>query len=171
MNPLLQKLVTLALQEVGVHEASPNTGPRIREYQATTWLKPGPWPWCAAWCCWLLREWLKNPDVQAALHLADAKAVRQFLCRDPRAFGWEAWARGHKIPVLPETSLAHAGDFVVFEFSHIGLVVADQHLHSDSFESVEGNTNRAGSRDGDGVWRKTRASHLVKSYIRIINAE
>ena len=35
---------------------------------------------------------------------------------------------------------------------HIGVVVA---VDSIGFHTVEGNTNSAGSRDGDGVYKKT----------------
>lgn len=170
MNPIIQKLVDLALKEVGVREIGGNNqGPRIKEYQEATWLQPGDWPYCAAFTAWLLREWTKDINVQKALKLTNGSEVSRFLCRDPRAFGWEKWAKDRKIKVFPETSLAKAGDFVVFDFSHIGLVISDQNPTSRVISTVEGNTNNAGSRDGDGVWKKVRARSLVKSYIRCIN--
>src|SRR5262245_22831272 len=56
-SALGRKLVALAQREVGVHEVGgENCGPRIREYQAATDLPPGPWPWCAAFLCWVIRE-------------------------------------------------------------------------------------------------------------------
>ena len=67
--------------------------------------------------------------------------------------------------------LAKLGDFVVFDFSHIGLVIEDQKSIKSNIVTVEGNTNGAGDREsttGDGVWKKSRIPSLTKSYIRIL---
>jgi hypothetical protein len=101
--------------------------------------------------------------------------IGKLRCRDASAFGWEKWAierqrQRPQIKILPETAQALAGDFVIFDFSHIGIVVADQPVGSVFIETIEGNTNGAGDRDsttGDGVWRKRRKRELTKSYIRL----
>jgi hypothetical protein len=173
MNPLLEPLIALAKQEVGVREgAANNTGARIEDYQGATWLAPGAWPWCAAFTAWLMREWLQQTQVREALGLATLSQADKWRCRDASAFGWEKWARQRGLTVLPETERARAGDFVVFDFSHIGLVVEDQPAPSRALVTVEGNTNGQGTRDsvsGDGVWDKKRVPSLAKSYIRILN--
>ena len=59
---------------------------------------------------------------------------------------------------------------MIFNFSHIGLIVKDQ-ISPDTIETIEGNTNGGGQRDsnaGDGVWRKRRAASLARSFIRLI---
>jgi hypothetical protein len=164
---MMQKLVAIAAAEVGVREVgSNNSGPRVREYQKATWLEPAAWPWCAAFVCWTLREWLRDPAVVAVLGVAKPDAWR---CKDASAFGWEKWARVKGLTVLPETAKARAGDIVIFDFSHIGIVELDQ--VGRVICTIEGNTNGAGARDsesGDGVWRKTRAQSLVKSYVRLL---
>lgn len=178
-NPAIDKLVALAHSQVGVREGpSNNTGARIVEYQGATWLQPGAWPWCAAFTCWLMRELIEDPQVlthlstyfkRPQLTFAQADKLR---CRDASAFGWEKWARSAGFEVLGETSLARAGDFVVFDFSHIGLVVQDQPSLADKLHTIEGNTNGRGERDsssGDGVWEKRRDHTLTKSYIRIFH--
>lgn len=172
----LKMLVEIALGEVGVMEApgKNNTGEKIRVYQSATWLAPGAWPWCAAFTCWVLKEWVQLPNVQSLLSLDTPQEVDKWRCRDASAFGWEKWAVDHKLLILPETSLAKAGDFVIFDFSHIGIVIEDQKITKGSkavIKTVEGNTNGAGDRDsvkGDGVWKKTRAASLTKCYIRIL---
>ncbi|MDX2034916.1 MAG: hypothetical protein SF339_29845 [Blastocatellia bacterium] len=177
MNPAIQKLVDLAKKEVGTREGSiNNTGARIVEYQGATWLQPGAWPWCAAFTCWLMRELLEDEEVRnylktyfnrQELTFAQAEKVR---CRDASAFGWEKWASSHGFQLLSENNLAKAGDFVVFDFSHIGLVIEDQPNLSAKIRTIEGNTNGKGERDstsGDGVWEKQRDRTLTKSYIRI----
>jgi hypothetical protein len=177
MNTAIEKLINIATKEVGTREgAVNNTGADIVEYQGATWLQPGAWPWCAAFTCWIMREVLEDEAVRdylkdyfkrSELTFAQAEKVR---CRDASAFGWEKWARANGLQVLPEDKLAKAGDFVVFDFSHIGLVIEDQSAVTAKIKTIEGNTNGRGDRDsesGDGVWIKEREPTLTKSYIRI----
>ena len=170
MDPI-KRLLEIATHEVGTHEVGGNNcGPRIVEYQSATWLKPAPWPWCAAFICWIIREWLKSPEVLAKLSLRNNKEIENWRPKTAGAFDFERWAKEKGLMVLNKKSLAKAGDLVVFDFSHIGIVVKDQ-LSPDSIECIEGNTNGSGQRDsnaGDGVWRKRRAASLVRSFIRII---
>ena len=170
MTKSVDKLVALALGEVGVLESGGNNcGERIREYQGATNLKPGAWPWCAAFTSWLLREWLDDIEVREDLNILPGQE-NSWLCRSAGAFKWEEWAKAKGLKILTEKAQAKAGDFVVFDFSHIGIVVKDQ--AGLKIETVEGNTNGKGERDslsGDGVWRKTRNRSLVKCYIRIIS--
>ena len=180
MNPAIEQLITLARNEVGTREGVVNnTGTRIVEYQGATWLQPGAWPWCAAFTAWIMRELLEDETIRdylksyfkrPSLSFAQADKLR---CRDASAFGWEKWARSNDMAVLDEHNLARAGDFVVFDFSHIGLVVEDQRSLSDRVRTIEGNTNGKGERDsesGDGVWEKARERSLTKSYIRIFQS-
>lgn len=169
----LNMLVAIAEKEVGVRETvgENNTGERITLYQEATWLLPGPWSWCAAFTCWVLREWVHTPHVKEVLQLTSYNACEKWRCKDARAFGWEEWAVKRKLRVLPETQLAKKGDIVVFDFSHIGIVIEDQKSIKTSIKTIEGNTNGAGERDsvkGDGVWKKSRAPSLTKSYIRLL---
>lgn len=171
MNEAVQKLIAIAKAEVGTREgAVNNTGARIVEYQGATWLAPGAWPWCAAFTAWVMREWLEDEAVRNALGLETFSLAEKWRCRDASAFGWEKWARQRGLQVLPEAEKAHAGDFVVFDFSHIGLVIEDQTSARAKIRTIEGNTNGKGERDsesGDGVWLKERAPSLAKSYVRI----
>jgi hypothetical protein len=153
----MSKLVEIALAEVGTTEqGGNNNGDKVREYQAATWLTPDSWPWCAAFVCWVLREaWRGTPN-------------EKNRCRDASAFGWIKWANTHGHQILSDASMARKGDIVVFDFSHIGIVVEDQ--HGSYINTVEGNTNGQGARDsdsGDGVWRKRRHRSSVRNYIRL----
>ena len=61
-------------------------------------------------------------------------------------------------------------NFVIFDFSFIGLITEDQAAVTAKFKTIEGNTNGKGERDsetGDVVWRKERAPSLKKCSIRI----
>ena len=171
MSEAIQKLINIAKAEVGTREAAiNNTGARIVEYQGATWLAPGAWPWCAAFTSWVMREWLADESVRTSLNLSSFSLAEKWRCRDASAFGWEKWARQRDLLILPETEIARAGDIVVFDFSHIGLVIEDQGLITNKIKTIEGNTNNKGDREsnsGDGVWNKERMPVLTKSYIRI----
>jgi CHAP domain/Putative peptidoglycan binding domain len=74
------------------------------------------------------------------------------------------WYRKNRAVV----SLANArpGDVVWFDYStalkpvsHVGIV--EKNLGGGRIQTIEGNTNEAGSRTGGGVWRKVRASNIV----------
>ncbi len=170
MDPL-KRLVEIATREVGVQEVGGNNrGPRIVEYQSATWLKPAAWPWCAAFICWIIREWLKEAEVQTAYSLTGTRAIEAWRPRTAGAFDFERWAKEKNLRVLPRTAKAKAGDLVIFDFSHIGIVVKDQ-LGTSTIETIEGNTNASGLRDsssGDGVWRKRRPVSSARSFIRLI---
>lgn len=167
----LSAVVDIALGEVGVREeGGDNLGARIAAYQEATWLPPGPWPWCAAFASWVMREWLTIPEARNLLALPSAAAADKWRCRDARAFGWEPWAASRGLAVLPEGTLARRGDFIVFDFSHIGIVREDQADVHMEIHTIEGNTNGAGgghARGGDGVWLKSRSPSLAKSLLRI----
>lgn len=159
--PLRKRIVEVALSQVGIREEGLNNcGPAIRKYQEATWLAPGAWPWCAAFTAWVLREALKSGKYSVK------------PCLDASAFGWEKWGRANGAEILPETALACSGDFVIFDFSHIGVVVRDQKAHDSVIHTVEGNVStKAGATNdsptGDGVWMKQRAISLTKCYVRI----
>jgi cell wall-associated NlpC family hydrolase len=153
---LEERIVDIAKKEVGnKEEGGNNIGEHIVKYQLATWLNPDPWPWCAAFTCWVLKKAVKDSD-------ADID-----LCRDASVRGWENWARKKGHQVLDEDDKCLPGDFVTFDFSHIGIVIEDNGKY---IKTIEGNTNNKGQRDsetGDGVWIKVRRRELVKHFIRI----
>jgi len=165
----IQKLVAIARSQVGVKEVGGNNkGAKIREYQSATNLKPAAWPWCAAFTSWVIREWLKDKEVVQWLNLK-ATTPESWRPKTAAAFGYIEWAkkRPNTAKVLPETAIPKIGDFAIFDFSHIGIVVE---VNKGSFKAVEGNTGPAGLRDsesGDGVWLKTRKNSLVRAFVRI----
>lgn len=174
MNSYLNQLIEIALNEEGVTEgAKDNTGTRVVEYQGASWLAPGAWPWCAAFSCWVMREWLEDEKVRDALKIGTFSQAEKWRCRDASAFGWDKWAAAKPaLHQIPPGQLALAGDFVVYEFSHIGLVVKDQNSITENIYTIEGNTHgqkNQNSKPVDGVWRKQRSPTLVKNYIRLFS--
>lgn len=166
----LEKLVDIAKSQIGVkEEGGNNNGTKIREYQSATNLKPASWPWCAAMCCWAVREWIKDKENVSWLGL-NTMTPEQWRPKTAAAFGFISWAQSHPntTKVLSKKAKPQAGDFVIFDFSHIGIVVKVS--SNGTIQTVEGNTSAAGGRDsesGDGVWLKNRNISLVRNYVRI----
>lgn len=163
-----KELVEIAEREVGIREQGGNNrGSRIVQYQRATWLEPGPWPWCAAFVCWCVKEWLDVAGVREYLGIKSPDAWRP---QTAGAFDFVRWARDKGLRVLAEQAEVKAGDLVIFDFSHIGIVSADAGAGSTFIHTIEGNTNGRGTRDsvnGDGVWQKTRARDLARNFIRL----
>ena len=158
---LAHKLLELAAGEVGVEEIDgTNCGPRVNEYKAATNLPPAEsWPWCAAFICWLLREAMK------------ACGGPYTFQRPVTAGAWdlENWSRGQDLSTQtkkPAGGDIQPGDIVCFTFSHVGLAVSAP--DADGYvRTIEGNTDAAGSREGGGVFRKTRHVSKIRSRIRL----
>jgi len=152
---LAENVAKIAHTQIGVRETSTNGGESIAEYQRATWLPVGPWPWCAAFVCHVIRQamsggtWtFKRPKTAGAWDMENwCKSV-------------DNSAKLHK----PATKVKR-GDIVVYKFSHIGIAVCDS--DKDGMVSVvEGNTNSDGEREGDGVYLKRRHLSKIRSVIR-----
>ena len=158
-------LATIAERELGKKETRNNVGKDVRKYQAATTLDPGAWPWCAAFCAWTLQQWLDDPANVKWLALR-ANTPAKWRPKTALAYGFMKWAKDRPATctVLPDTATPQPGDLVCYDFSHIGIV---KRSLGDKFEAIEGNTNGAGSREGDGVYLKTRSRKLAKCFIRI----
>lgn len=157
-----QAIVTIATAEIGVEEVNgTNCGPRVDQYKAATWLDHTKgWPWCAAFVCWVVRE---------AAALSGVKFTNTF--KRPRTAGaWdmENWSLAQDSSTWtkkPHRNDIQPGDIVVFKFSHIGFAVSSP--DSEGYVlTVEGNTDKKGSREGGGVYRKRRKLSQIRSRIR-----
>lgn len=163
MTPKLPNAIVLvAAAEVGVVEINgTNSGPRVDEYKAATWLNPKlSWAWCAAFVCWVVRE---------AARQTDTRFTATF--KRPRTAGaWdmENWSMAQDASTWtkkPHRNDIEAGDIVVFKFSHIGFAISKPDANG-YVKTIEGNTDVAGSRDGGGVFRKRRHVTQIRSRIR-----
>jgi len=148
-------LVRILRKEVGIveHPKNSNRGKRVEEYQTATWLDGSGWPWCAAFICWGLREVGKEIDLPFARPETAA------------AYGFENWAKDEGLKLYKPRSTIRKGDILMFTFSHIGVAIEDE--RNAMVRTVEGNTDTSGSREGGGVYEKTRGTYKVRSHIRI----
>lgn len=162
MTPLAEKIVELASKEIGTEEIDgTNCGPRVNEYKAATWLPHDkPWPWCAAFVCWLVREALKATGI---------KETPTF--KRPRTAGaWdlENWSRAQDKTThtrKPHSGDIQPGDILTFTFSHTGIAISAPDSNGYVM-TIEGNTDAAGSREGGGVFEKRRHVSKIRARIR-----
>ena len=157
---LAAKIVKIARAENGVREiGNTNRGKRVDEYKAATWLDPKQaWPWCAAFVDWVVMKAMETdgpytferPQTAGAWALEDWSMEQDESTNTKRAPG----------------SDIKAGDIVIFKFSHVGFAVGSP--RDDMFASCEGNTDAGGSREGQGVFLKTRKVYQVKTRIRFM---
>jgi hypothetical protein len=159
VSSFAMRLVELAKKEIGVEEINgTNCGPRVNEYKSATWLdSTKPWPWCAAFICWLMREAMKGG---------------KYTFERPQtagAYDFENWCKEQDTNVLlkkPHSGDIKPGDIVIFNFSHIGLAIGSP--DSDGYvKTIEGNTDGVGSREGGAVLEKRRKISSIRSRIRI----
>ena len=162
VKDLVSEIVRLAKREVGVREVgNTNCGILVNEYKAATWLNPNKgWPWCAAFVCWIIREALISSGVKETKTFKRPKTAA--------AWDFENWSIAQDSTTwmrkAPEGDIM-PGDIVIFTFSHIGIAVSSPDKKGN-VKTVEGNTDTAGSREGGGVYLKTRNISKIRSRIR-----
>jgi hypothetical protein len=155
MTPLAIKALGLALAEVGVREEPPgsNRGPRVDEYIRAGGLNPAAdwYPWCACFVVWAVRE--AGAALGIVPRVRRSARVYTLLQRNPESQLDRAEAGAIFVHLKPDTD------------GHTGLVVAVD--EDGSIETVEGNSDAAGSRTGGSVVRQHRPADYVTAYLRI----
>jgi hypothetical protein len=140
-------VVQTFVAQLGVREATGhNDGVDVEKYLASCRLQKGN-PWCAAFVNWTLEQ-----------------------CNAPhRESGWApAWFTDKTTIALRTSGSAgyapHPGDvFGIFfpekkRIAHVGFILQ---WNGDKVTTIEGNTNMAGSREGDGVYKKVRLTKQI----------
>jgi hypothetical protein len=137
-NTITEAAVTVAAEQVGVHEVGGNNrGPQVELYLASVNLPPGS-AWCAASMFWCFRTGAARlgvvnpfPRTGSALHVWSL-ADKHFRVTTPR--------RGCVYVVDHGGGLGHTG--IIESVADDGLVT-----------ELSGNTNAAGSREGNAFAR------------------
>jgi hypothetical protein len=143
---LAEAVIVHARAEIGVQESprGSNRGPRVDEYQRATWLHMRDWgPWCASFVCWVIRE---------AMREGESLGIKYTFKRPQtaKAFDFQGWSlkqdKSTSTKLNPGRDIL-PGDIVIFTFSHIGFATSAPDKNG-RFETIEGNTNDEGSREG-----------------------
>ena len=164
-----QLLIEIAALDVGALESSRNRGLAIKKFWPATNYQEGYQaraPYCAAACCYWLREWLRLPAVAAAYGKTPAE-LDGWRCQSAAAFSWLGWAKQRNLRILTNSydEILHTGDIMVFDMSHIGIVVDDS---GAMVSLIEANTGPCGGRDGEGIFRKVRNRAMARGFIRLL---
>lgn len=156
---LAQKILTIAAGELGVQEQprGSNRGPRVDEYQKSTWLEPKDWgAWCAAFVDWVVMQAMKG-------------GVYTFSRPETAgAFDLERWSRRQDNSTSTKRNPGRdilPGDIVIYKFSHTGFAKTEPDRNGN-FTAIEGNTNDDGAREGYEVAERPRNIGSVICRIR-----
>lgn len=150
--PVRAKVKQIYTAQIGVREKTGhNDGVLVEIFLKYCGLPKGQ-PWCAAFVCWTFNQ-------------AGVKNPRSGYCPDLFAAKYVIWRRTNKDPQL----FPRPGDIFGIYFPEKGRIAHTGFV--DRWETqyvitTEGNTNEAGSREGDGVYRKRRS---VKSIYAAAN--
>lgn len=153
------KLIDVFRTQLGIHEGPVNNhGEGIAKFWTATNYDEGykdEQPYCAACMCWCIRE----------TGIFDEKERPKTAA----AFGFENWADNlpKKTQITRKPIKVKKGQLVIFSFSHIGLATSNSDANGH-FNTIEANTGATGSRDGDGIYEKTRNLNVVRSVITIL---
>lgn len=143
-----QKALREAIADIGVREEplGSNTGRRVRQMQANTWLPGTRWPWCAAAVCtWYREAGFRLPDPSAGAKDLTDRAVRN---------GW-----GVGVPVRD----GRPGDIVSFNVGsgHVALLQRYD-PKTGLVHTVDGNASdqvKRCARPAAAVYRCVRVKH------------
>jgi len=170
---LALKMLKVALAEAGVeeHPRGSNRGPRVDDYQRATWLEPKDWgAWCAAFVCFCMKTAMELPHEKPYTFsrmrtgsVRGASGIAAWSCRQDKSTHTKMSPGRDLLP----------GDIITFrDFSHTAIVASgvDPDGH---FDTVEGNTNDDGGREGyEVVHRKSphkrRSINQVECRVRIL---
>lgn len=137
---IADKVIAVAKGEVGTHEG--RSGGRWNNHQKYSPAVPGlEWSQDQAWCCTFC-AWVAMTAGAADLYPRTASC-------DAAAEWFRKKGRVSEYPAIgAQVFYGSSADYV-----HTGIVTAFDETY---IYTVEGNTNTNGSREGDGVYEKTR---------------
>jgi hypothetical protein len=147
MATLAETAIAIALSYDGVRERGGNNrGPEVEMFQKSIGLVPGD-PWCAAFVCFCIQQAAKHLGVRPRFQYGGSV--------------YKLWTRNPDLQIFtPDPYSVFCIDHGLSKkgtrIGHTGFNIAPFQANNDTLETVEGNTNAAGSRDGDGVYHKSR---------------
>lgn len=138
---------------VGVREKSgKNDGPEVKYFLSTVGLPEG-YAWCAAF--------VKACLLEAGVETAKVINGMALSCENKKNMVY----KGSKFIKDPQPE-----DVFTLWYEKLGRIghtgFFDKEVNSSIYETVEGNTNEAGSREGDGVYKKRRSYKATHSISR-----
>ncbi len=153
MQVFAQRVIDIAVTQDGVREHGRNRGPEIDQYCRDIGHDPtAADPWCAIFVSAMIKRASDSPGIEVPFP-ATAGVARLF------GLGLKAGLVVYD-PVAGSVFIKRHPDGSA---SHTGFVTG---LRSDGLlDTCEGNTDPGGSREGDGVYVRTRSPSEIHCYI------
>lgn len=147
----IPSITDVYLSQLGVHEKTGhNDGKDVEKYLRSVGLGKG-YAWCAAFVRWCFDSAGIKTTINGAA--ASAHNPKNLVCYK------------HSQLKTPEP-----GDVFTLWYNALGRIghtgFYHKRVNATVYESVEGNTNEAGSREGDGVYKKYRSFNATHSINR-----
>lgn len=144
-----KNILDVARAEIGVKESPANSN----NVKYNTWyygrsVSGSAYPWCMAFVQWCFD-----------------RAGMRLPCKTASCSALLNWYK-QNLPASVKTSAPHAGDIVIYNFGHTGIV---ESVSGNTITAIEGNTSpgTSGSQSNGGmVCRRTRQTYTVTAYIR-----
>lgn len=152
----VNKIIEKALGEYGTRETP--KGSNNVKYNTWYYGKPvsgSQYAWCSVFVLWCFNQ-------AGLMHLTPFSKDNMHKKVAERAFNW--LENGGEVILNPE--YIKTGDVVVYNFSHVGIATSNSDDRRLMFNSVEGNTDEAGSPTGGCVMSKSRNLKDVKGIYR-----
>jgi hypothetical protein len=163
-------LARIAESQIGAAETphGSNRGEALKKFFEADDYQPSPdegYPWCASFVSWCVQEMVRQLAARKPSVLFPSTFHIPRLCR---AFAFQAWGAANNCRIFGPSKERTRGDIVIFNSSHVGIVTRASDLPMVSgFESVEGNTNTDGGREGYEVARRLRRLAVVQCFVRL----
>lgn len=136
---------------IGVREATgKNDGKQVEAFLRSCGLGKG-----YAWCSCFVKFCLDKAGIKNNINAWSPTAENRKNIIYDKGTMWQTPRKGDVFAIY-YTNLKRIG--------HVGFY--DGQINKKTFYTVEGNTNNAGSREGDGVYRKIRSYNQIKSISR-----
>lgn len=158
-SPSVRECVTSAFQsQIGVTEATNQNDGEPVKYLQSVGFGAG-FAWCGAFVHWVLEKCV--PHDQLYQFIGTAKGF--------------AWTPNFVVKPAYLVTEPRSGDLMTLYYAskgrvgHVGFV--EKYPEGNQVVTVEGNTNAAGAREGDGVHRKYRLKSQIYKYVDVIGAD
>ena len=148
---LSEQIIQVAQSQLGVEEMpkGSNSGPQVDTYLKSVGLGEG-FAWCMSFVYWCVSEACKKTGHQNLLTKTGGVLVQYNKCKDLHV------------------TTPQPGDIFIMDFGkgvgHTGIVT--KVLLNGNLETIEGNTNDDGSREGYEVCKRIRKTTACKGFLR-----
>lgn len=151
---LQQKALEVAITQLGKEEVprGSNWGEPVKSYLASVGIN-FPASWCMAFMYWVFKQAAKEMGIETPLTKTGGVL--------------KAW---QKAPATVKVTNPQPGDIFIQDHGHgLGHTGIVERINKNgTVETIEGNTNDTGSREGYEVCRRTRKKSSIIGYLRYV---